>query len=240
MAKGLVEQSSLTAIADAIRAKGVEGNWKPAEMAGAIANIVAGGDATYIPTELEHQEKIFSVYPYMTKTSYVASTYTGTFTFNFPGEGTQQEYRMAVVLYTYSGSVTKATVTIDGTATNFFNNKTQSLQPFYISVPAGTKEIICTGTFPQYQNATARFFLMSDLTTDFTEVQAMIDNLVQFKRGEVTWVYTISNASYVSMKIVEVIIQQEKYTLITPGGITLADGTEIKDFKGVILNDSNG
>lgn len=43
MAKGLVEQSSLTAIADAIRAKGVEGSWKPAEMAGAIASIQGGG-----------------------------------------------------------------------------------------------------------------------------------------------------------------------------------------------------
>lgn len=49
MAKGLVEQSSLTAIADAIRAKGVEGNWKPAEMAGAIANIPAGGGVIWTP-----------------------------------------------------------------------------------------------------------------------------------------------------------------------------------------------
>lgn len=49
MAKGLVEQGSLTAIADAIRAKGVEGNWKPAEMAGAIANITSGGGVTWTP-----------------------------------------------------------------------------------------------------------------------------------------------------------------------------------------------
>lgn len=48
MAKGLVEQSSLTAIADAIRAKGVEGNWKPAEMAGAITSIQGGGGSETI------------------------------------------------------------------------------------------------------------------------------------------------------------------------------------------------
>lgn len=43
MAKGLVEQSTMTSIADAIRAKGVEGSWKPAEMPAAIASITTGG-----------------------------------------------------------------------------------------------------------------------------------------------------------------------------------------------------
>lgn len=43
MAKGLVEQGSLTAIADAIRAKGVEGSWTPSQMPDAIASIEGGG-----------------------------------------------------------------------------------------------------------------------------------------------------------------------------------------------------
>lgn len=39
MAKGLIEQSYLSSIADAIRAKGVEGTWKPSEMPDAILSI---------------------------------------------------------------------------------------------------------------------------------------------------------------------------------------------------------
>lgn len=54
MAKGLVEQSTMIAIADAIRAKGVEGSFTPAQMAGAISAIVTGGGGSveYVPTEL--------------------------------------------------------------------------------------------------------------------------------------------------------------------------------------------
>lgn len=50
MAKGLVEQSTMTAIADAIRAKtGTEDTYKPSEMADAISSITGGGGGDIEP-----------------------------------------------------------------------------------------------------------------------------------------------------------------------------------------------
>lgn len=55
MAKMITDSSNYSAIAEAIRAKGVEGNFKPTEMAEAISAIVAGGGGSveYVPTEKE-------------------------------------------------------------------------------------------------------------------------------------------------------------------------------------------
>ena len=47
------DSSNYSAIADAIRAKGVEGSWKPAEMASAIADIKGGSEVSLVPTEWE-------------------------------------------------------------------------------------------------------------------------------------------------------------------------------------------
>ena len=46
MSKVLTNPDNYLAIADAIRAKGVEGQWKPSEMASAISEIKSGGPST--------------------------------------------------------------------------------------------------------------------------------------------------------------------------------------------------
>lgn len=55
MSKILTDSSNYPAIAEAIRAKGVEGTFKPSEMPAAIASIVAGGggDYTFDPPHIE-------------------------------------------------------------------------------------------------------------------------------------------------------------------------------------------
>lgn len=50
MAKVLTDSNNYVAIADALRAKGLEGSWKPAEMPEAIATIHTGGEISRVET----------------------------------------------------------------------------------------------------------------------------------------------------------------------------------------------
>lgn len=144
------DTSNYSAIADAIRAKGVEGSWKPSQMASAITSLaIGGGDYTFIPPETYLAQEGYKIlvpqyHGYMS--SAIASD-AMTFTFNEP---TTQVYYFNV--WGYSSGY-QFIVSAKRNGGSFYNNTFNSGTPdgvswtgyaYKVEIPIGTEEIVVT------------------------------------------------------------------------------------------------
>lgn len=59
MATKIIDDSCLTAIANAIRSKGVSGSWTPSQMASAIGQISSGDTVPYAAVRISDGEVLF-------------------------------------------------------------------------------------------------------------------------------------------------------------------------------------
>lgn len=241
MALKTINDTNLIAIADAIRAKGVEGTFKPSEMAGAIAGIQSGGGGgTFIPSTFDKREESKSSYGVANKVAYSYSSTAKNlyFTYSFP-DGTPKEYRLALIVYTSSGQTTRVKVYFNDTTTeagSFSNSYYNQAEMKFVNVPTGTTKIKCTVDLPQYNNCYAEIYLIDDLESSFTSTTELIEKLIPFSGNNPLSLYNGYSPSIVDANVQTILISDPKYTLITEGGVTLDGGEIVKDFRGVITN----